>query len=173
MVVRATVKLHNIARITPVKMDVMMDGPLPGEWYASSLSTGRKGGSAIHFLHIPTMVSVLVLGRSLTKAVELLPVRAAALLYRNGFSELIPRFELESEPVIVSTNSRSVLANMNRMKFDVEYNLAMEEVLEPADMNRIEDALLKYLFGGKIAKSAPYNVIRPVDQLKILLSDKA
>ena len=68
--------------------------------------------------------------------------RAAALLSRNGFAELIPRFELNAEPVIVSTNSRSVLANMNQMKFDVEYNLAMAEEINPAEILRIEDMYL-------------------------------
>ena len=64
MIIRATTKLLSIARIKPVKMEASINGPLPGEWYASLLSTGRKGGSVIHFLHHPTLISILVLGRS-------------------------------------------------------------------------------------------------------------
>lgn len=30
------------------------EGHIGQEWYASLLSTGRKGGSVIHFLHHPT-----------------------------------------------------------------------------------------------------------------------
>jgi hypothetical protein len=72
MIIRATAKLHNIARLKPVKNDSEITGSLPGEWYASLLSTGRKGGAAIHFLHNPTMISIVVLGRSLTKALHVL-----------------------------------------------------------------------------------------------------
>ena len=73
MIIRATTKLLTIARIKPVKLEASINGPLPGEWYASLLSTGRKGGSVIHFLHNPTMISILVMGRSLNKALDVLP----------------------------------------------------------------------------------------------------
>ena len=75
MIIRATTNLLSIARIKPVKMEASIAGPLPGEWYASLLSTGRKGGSVIHFLHHPTLITILVMGRSLNKALDVLPVR--------------------------------------------------------------------------------------------------
>lgn len=169
MIIRATAKLLTIARIKPVKMEASINGPLPGEWYASLLSTGRKGGSVIHFLHHPTMISILVLGRSLNKALDVLPVRVHALLSRNGFSDLAQGFELFTIPKIVTTNSRSFLASMTQIKFDLEYNLALLEELDPSEINRLEDLYLKYLFGGKIAKAESEDYIRPVDQLKKLL----
>lgn len=169
MIIRATTKLLTIARIKPVKMETTINGPLPGEWYASLLSTGRKGGSVIHFLHHPTMISILVMGRSVNKALDVLPVRVHALLSRNGFSDLAKGFELFTVPEIVTTNSRSILASMTQIKFDLEYNLALLEDVEPAVLNRIEDEYLKYLFGGKIAKAQSKDYIRPVDQLKKLL----
>jgi hypothetical protein len=173
MIIRATAKLHSIARIKPVKKDASMSESLPGEWYASLLSTGRKGGSAIHFLHNSTMISILVLGRSLTRVLDVLPVRVAGLLSRNGFSELIPGFELFTVPEILTTNSRSMLANMIQMKWDLEYNLALSEELDPSDINHLEDKYLKYLIGGKIARAESNDYIRPVDQLKKLLFGQA
>lgn len=159
MIVRATAKLFSIARIKPVPNNTQLSGPLPGEWYASLLSSGRRGGGVIHFLHHPSMISILVMGRSLTKALNALPVRTAALLARNGFSDLIPSFELFSVPELCATNSRSILANMTQMKLDLEYNLALLE---------IEDLYLRYLIGGKIAKAESENYIQPVAQLKKL-----
>jgi len=169
MIIRATAKLLTIARIKPVKMEASLNGPLPGEWYASLLSTGRKGGSVIHFLHLPTMISMLVLGRSVNKALDMLPVRVHALLSRNGFSDLAQGFELFTVPEVVTTNSRSLLSNMAQMKWDLENNLALLEEVNPAELNRLEDVYLKYLFGGKIAKAESKDYIRPVDQLKKLL----
>lgn len=63
----------------------------------SLVSTGRKGGGAIHFLHVPTMISVIVIGRSVKKAFYSLPDGATSLLKRNEFYELIPLFDLNSE----------------------------------------------------------------------------
>lgn len=171
MIIRATTNLLSIARIKPVKMEASITGPLPGEWYASLLSTGRKGGSVIHFLHHPTLISVLVMGRSLNKALDVLPVRVHALLNRNGFSDLAKGFELFTIPEVVTTNSRSLLASMTQLKFDLEYNLALLEEVEPAELIRMEDKYLTYLFGGKIAKAASKAYIQPLDQLKQLQSD--
>jgi len=173
MIIRATTKLLSIARIKPVKMEASINGPLPGEWYASLLSTGRKGGSVIHFLHHPTLISILVLGRSLNKALDQLPVRLAGLLSRNGFAELMPGFELFTQPEIYTTNSRSILANMTQMKMDLEYNLALLEVLDPHEINSLEDMYLTYLTGGKIARSAGEEYIRALDQLNKLLSGRS
>jgi hypothetical protein len=39
MIIRATSKLLNIARIAPVKNLSVIDGHLPGEWYASLVAT--------------------------------------------------------------------------------------------------------------------------------------
>jgi hypothetical protein len=166
MIIRATAKLHNIARIEPVKNESVITGSLPGEWYASLLSTGRKGGAAIHFLHNPTMISIVVLGRSLTKALNVLPVRVALFLERNGFPELIPGFELDTKPEIYTTNSRHILANMNQMRYEFEYHLAMSEILEDTDISRLEGQCLDQIIGGKIAGNSRY--IRPVDRLKEL-----
>lgn len=54
------------------------------------------------------------------------------------------------------------------MKFDLEYNLALLEEVEPSEISRIEDRFLKYLFGGKIASAASKSYINPIDQLKEL-----
>lgn len=171
MIIRATSKLLSIARIKPVKLEALIIGPLPGEWYASLLSTGRKGGSVIHFLHHPTMISILVMGRSLNKTLDVLPVRVHALLARNGFSDLAKGFELFTVPEVVTTNSRSFLASMTQIKFDLEYNMALLEEVNPSELNRMEDMYLKYLFGGKIARAESEKYIQPINQLKKLLSD--
>lgn len=166
MIIRSTTKLLNIGRITPVKSDFSISRALPGEWYASLLATGRKGVYAICFLHNPTLVSIIVLSKSLTKALEVLPARVSALLIRNGFSDLVPGFELDSQYEIYTTNNRSILSNITQLKFSLEYNLAMSEELRPAEIDRIEDLYLKYLFGGKIANG---KYIMPRDLLKNLI----
>jgi len=64
MIIRATAKTLNIARITPLKNLAEIEGSLPGEWYVSLVPTGRKGVSAIHYADKPTMLSVFNMGYS-------------------------------------------------------------------------------------------------------------
>ena len=167
MIIRATAKLHNISRLTPIRNESVIQGPLPGEWYASLVSTGWKRGAAIYFVHNPSMLMVIVLGKSIKKAMVEMPDRVRALLERNGFSALTQAFELDTPYEIFATNDRNILSNMTQMKFSLEYSLAMEEELGPAEIARIEDHYLDYLMGGKIAGEEDY--IRPVDQLRKLM----
>ena len=163
MIIRATSKTLNIARIAPVKNLTTIESPLPGEWYVSLVPTGRKGISAIHFVHNPTMLSVVVMGRSLNKALEEFPLRAAALLRRFGFAELVSRFELDSAREIYTTNNRGILSNMNQMKYYIEWEFAMAEEPDHVVLNLIENRLIKDLVGGKVAQGQDY--IRPIDVL--------
>lgn len=167
MIIRATSKTLNIAKIASVKNLAEIEGPLPGEWYVSLVPTGRKGVSAIHFVHNPTMLSVVVMGRSLNKALAEFPLRAAALLRRFGCVELMERFEFDSAREIYTTNNRGILANMNQMKYFIEWEFAMAEELDSAVLGHIENHLIKDIIGGKVAQGQDY--IRPIDVLESLL----
>ncbi|MHC1779112.1 MAG: hypothetical protein AB9922_02615 [Bacteroidales bacterium] len=170
MIIRATSKLLNIARIAPIKYLSEIEATLPGEWYASLVSTGRKGVSTIHFVHNPTMLSIVVLGKSLNKALELFPSRASALLRRYDFANLIDGFEFDSAIEIYTTSSRSILANLNQMKYYIEWEFAMAKELEPEVLDRIEDKMIKDLIGGKIARGQEY--MQPLERLKNLANVK-
>ena len=169
MIIRATSKLLNIERIVPVKNLSVIEVSLPGEWYASLVATGRKGSSAIHFVHNPTMLSVVVMGQSLNRALEVFPLRAAAVLKRHGFAELVDKFELDSACEIYTTNNRGFLSNMNQMRYSIEWEFAMAEELEPSVLQSIEDSMIKYLVGGKIAQGEDY--IQPIKKLTELAQD--
>jgi hypothetical protein len=168
MIIRATKKLLNISRINSVKNESIILCSLAGEWYASLLSTGRHGFYAIHFLHNPTMISIIIPGKSLTKALQILPSRVTSLLGRNGFQELESGFQLDTKIEVYTTNSRNILANMNQMKFDLEYRLAMAESLELNGIENIEDMQLSFIIGGKIADG---KYIMPKEKLKQLLDN--
>lgn len=152
MIIRATTKLLKISRISPVKCDLVLDGSLPGEWYASLLSTGRMGGSVIHLLHNPTMVSVFVQGRSLRVAVRALPERLEALLGRNGFGELFADYMMDTECKIFASDNRSVISVMVQMRQNLEGVLFdIWEITDEVFVS-LEDYCLDYLIGGQISK---------------------
>ena len=152
MIIRATTKLLKISRISPVKCDLVLDGSLPGEWYASLLSTGRMGGSVIHLLHNPTMVSVFVQGKSLRMAVRALPERLEALLGRNGFGELFADYMMDTECKIFASDNRSVISVMVQMRQNLEGELFdIWEITDEVFVS-LEDHCLDYLIGGQISK---------------------
>jgi len=107
MIIRATKKLLNTSGIKPVKNVNELDAPLPGEWYAGLVSTGRQGKLLIHFLHSSTKLSILCPGKSLNKALPVFPERLEQLLRRLGHSRLIFQFQVYTKPEIFATNSRS------------------------------------------------------------------
>lgn len=157
MIIRATNKLLNISRIKPIKNQNDLLDKLPGEWYANIVSMNWPGKFAVHFLHYPTYISILVPGKSLNKVIPFLPDRVSSLLKRIGFSKLEPQFQLDSKLEIFATNSRSMLAHMNQIRYNIEFHLALAETIETIDFDKIEDIHLNYLFGtaskpGKYAK---------------------
>jgi hypothetical protein len=146
MIIRATQKLMRLSGIPAVKNTDEPALPFPGDWYASPVTRFDGSFTAIHFLHNPTRISVLVPGPFLDQSITILRERAAALLMRKGYGRLLFQYELLSPPEFYATNSRSILASMNQMRFNMEYNLSMPETLEEINLDQIEDSLLKYLY---------------------------
>jgi len=164
MIIRATAKLLNISRIKPVKNLADFSGTMPGEWYASIVSLPYAGKFAIHFLHTPTFITILVPGKSLNNVVPNIPDKLSSLLKRNGFLQLREIFILDPKPEIFATNSRSMLGHMNQIKYNLEYHLALPETLELTNYEAIEDIHLRYMFG--IPKKREY--LKPIEILKDL-----
>ena len=145
MKIRATKKLLSIARIKAVKDLGPLSDKMPGEWYASIVSMGMPGKLAIHFLHYPTLVSVIIPEKSLNKAVKELPDHLLTLLKRQGFSKMFSEYQSDTQPEIFSTNSRSILAYMNDMSYNIEYHFSRQ-----MPIFKIEDIEFENLFGGKL-----------------------
>jgi hypothetical protein len=169
MIIRATKKLLNISGITPVKNLNDPNKKMPGEWYASTISLQQPGKLAVHFLHYPTFISILIPGKSLNKVIPYLGPRTSALLKRLGYSDLEPKFQLDSGPEIFATNSRSILAHINQLKFNLEYHLALADTIESINYDNLEDIHFDSLFTNK---SSPRGYITPKSILDNLLHQK-
>jgi hypothetical protein len=162
MKIRATTKLLNISGIKPIKDESPATETLPGEWYAAAVSLLRPGKLAVHFLHYPTYISILIPGKSLNKLIPLLQDHVSAFLKRQGYSRLEPDFQLNSDIEIFATNSRSMLAHMNQIKYNLEYHFSDAQSVDEIDYAYLEDIHFDYLFGGK-NKVTEY--IKPKDVL--------
>jgi hypothetical protein len=162
MKIRATNKLLNICGIKSIKDESEPLDTLPGEWYAGTVSLLRPGKLAVHFFHYPTYISILIPGKSLNKLIPLLPENVSAYLKRHGYAKLESSFQLNTIPEVFATNSRSMLAHMNQVKYELEYHFARASSIEEIDYKRIEDLYFDYLFGGR-NKGRKY--IKPKDIL--------
>jgi len=169
MIIRATKKLLNTSGITPIKNLIDPNKNMPGEWYASTISLQQPGKLAVHFLHYPTFISILIPGKSLNKMILPLRLRTPALLKRLGYSDLIPRFQLDTKPEIFETNSRSILAHINQLKFNIEYHIALAETIDSIDYDRIEDIHFDSIFTDKLS---PGGYITPKKILDNMLIKK-
>lgn len=149
MKIRATKKLLNTSKVKLIKDSSDSVSDLPGEWYANLVSLNSPGKLAIHFLHNPTYISIIIPTKSLNKALIELPKRIENLLFRHGYGELINAFHLDSENEIYKTNNRSMLGYLNNMKYDIKYQFSRFMSIESIDYQKIEDLEMEYLFGGK------------------------
>lgn len=163
MIIRATSKLLNISGLKPVKQEYVSDKAFPGEWYAGILKTGKPGKLVVHFLHEATKVSILCPTKSINTALTLLPDRVSNFLDRHGFKNLYEMYGLNTPVEIYATNSRSMLAYMNQLRFNMEYHLAGAESYETINFERIEDIHTDYLFSTADKKK---KYVSTIDLLK-------
>ena len=167
MIIRATKKLLNTSGIKPEKNLHESDTPLPGEWYAGLVSTGKQGKMLIHFLHTSTKLSILCPGKSLNKALQVFPNRVERLLKQLDSSKLVFQFQLHTKPEIYTTNSRSMLSHMTQLKYAIDYSIAITEAFQDINYDEIEDSLSDMLLSSK--GSGKYE--KPTDLLQKLVNE--
>ncbi len=165
MIIRATKKLLKSSRIPPVINLEEVSSPFPGEWYASQVNRFDGRYKVIHFLHNPTRISILVPGTRLKSAIPILEDRTLALLMRNGYGRFLFQYEMASPPIFYTTNSRSIIASMNQMKYGIEYHLSMPEDKQDIDFAKIEDIQLGYLFSNPNKRSDYLSATRIMEEI--------
>jgi len=162
MIIRATKKLLNTSGIRPFKNLNDQTNTMPGEWYASTISLQRPGKLAVHFLHCPTYITILIPGKSLNKVIPSLKQRTVALLNRLGFPNLETLYQLDSEPEIFATNSKSILAYMNQIKYNLEIHFSSASSIESINYDNLEDIHNDWIFLDKLN---PKGYFMPKDRL--------
>jgi len=159
MIIRTTAKLLKTSKIQAIKNSDESNTNLPGEWYASLVSMGRPGKLAIHFLHYPSMLTILIPGKSLNKALKILPLRCESLLNRLNFSSLINIFQLNQPPQVFTTNSRSILAHITQIKFSLEIHLSEAKSDDEIDWDKLEEIYAEYILSRNKIYVKPIEIL--------------
>jgi Domain of unknown function (DUF6933) len=149
IIVYATQKLLNTTGLTP---PMYVSEPSEGQqlhvWYAKPLSTGFAGRSLVMYVHQPSLLLVLVPGKSVNTTLPSFFSRLSRLLYRNNFNrEFISReMQLVLQGYVISrTNSRSMLANMNAITVNIETSCMASASHSQINLDALEDSYLDWL----------------------------
>jgi hypothetical protein len=146
MIIRATSKLLNISGIKPVKFSSPSKDVFPGNWYAKTVKTGHLGKIVILFFHNNLKISIICPTKSLNIAIKQFPDRLKNFLTRHDFEFLMDKFDLDSEIQIYTTESKSTLAHMNNLSFNIEWHLSNAVTIDNFKLDYLEDIHTDYLF---------------------------
>lgn len=158
--IRATKKILLKAKTVDVESIESNSELLFSEWYADLASTSFRGKSFILFLHKPSLMSILVQGKSIEKAYKTFVERLENLLLRFGFPKDLIAAEINGakEHVITKTVERRYTGFMNGIKDHLlarGYNFSS---FEDFDLEREEDILMEhpYTFDKKFTTPNRY-----------------
>ena len=141
-------KLLNIGRI---KSELLVTGKTEGQlmhdWYVTSTGTRWPGKTVVVYFHEPSLMMVIVPGRSVDTTYPRFRARLRALLERKGFpSGFIEReTSLMETHVTGKTSNRSMLSSINQALFAFECHLREFESFDEVDFDWLEDLQMENL----------------------------
>ena len=148
----ATQKLLNTSRIDPL---LYVSEPAPGQqlhdWYVALCGSGFAGKMLLLYVHEPSLVTVVVKGKTLASTINDFRKQLELLLNRHGFpSEFIAKeMLLSSDYIIGKTNNKSMLGHINQMILQVtSFNLRYTSYSE-IDTTAHEDIFTDWLYKNK------------------------
>jgi len=157
---RVTQKVLNVSKGKAEAEPETID-PLK-EWFANICSTSFKGKSVILFVHAQSKLAIIVKGKSILQCIDIFLERLELLLIRKGIdmekrSKIIP----DGFPMILKTNSKSVLGYMNEYKHTLDCWFYEYARYEDIDQNKMEDNLSDYVISvEKNTYDTPISLLR-------------
>ncbi|HEU5363899.1 MAG TPA: hypothetical protein VFU62_00120 [Hanamia sp.] len=149
IIVYATQKLLNATGLTPpMYVSEPSEGQQLHAWYAKLLSTGFAGRPLVMYVHQPSLLMVLVPGKSVNTTLLLFFSRLSALLHRNNFNRefITKEMQLVLQGYVISrTNSHSMLANINAITVNIETTCIAAPSHSQINLDSIEDSYLDWL----------------------------
>ena len=156
IIIHAVQKLLNTGTLKPA---LFVSQPSEGQelhsWYAKLLSTGFPGKLIIMYVHEPSLLTVLTKGKTIKSTLPQFQERLERLMQRIHFKPAFIEAEMEmikEGHVISKTNSKSMLASMNVLTFNMEFNCRSFPSYESINLDHIEDIYTNWLTMDKQSK---------------------
>lgn len=161
ILVRATQKLLNTQRLKPQTVDLSaIKLPILGTWYANTVTSSFKGKSLVIYVHEPSLVTVVTVGKTIKKTFPNFIISLEKLLKRFSFPTVFINEQMAyfKENAITKTDSRKMLGYMNSITDSLIGRMYTYQNFEEIDLEEEENILMNQLHG-----STPSNFFRPIN----------
>jgi hypothetical protein len=152
----ATKKLLNTSRLNSL---LYLSEPAAGQylhhWYVVLSSSGFRGKFLLLYVHEPSLLTVLVKGKTIASTFDTFRKQLKKLLHRHNFPVAFIEKEMSfaDDYIIGKTNNKSMLAHINHMVLQVTaFNLHFASYDE-IDTDIHEDLFMDWLSGRKGQKN--------------------
>lgn len=152
LIIHATQKLLNTSRLPPVAyVTKASEGQLLHSWYAMVFSSSFPGKLMTMYVHQPTLLTVVCKGKTIKNTWPEFLGRLPKTLIRYGFSpQRIEReMKMADDYVVAKTENKSMLACMNQIAYDLEYNCSRFPAWEDISLSYLEEIVMESIFGVK------------------------
>ena len=145
LIIHSVQKLLNTSRLSA---SLYVTQPNQGQhlhsWYARLLATSFRGKMLVMYVHEPSLLVVVCKGKTIQGTWEVFLGRLERLLSRFQFPDDFIKTELSQvEGYIVSkTNSKSMLASMNQIIFELEYDCTRFDDFDEIPLDWLEDKMM-------------------------------
>jgi len=169
LVIHAAQKLLNTSRLkASMYVTQPANGQLMHSWYARLLASGFQGKLFVMYVHEPSLLTVICRGKTINRTWPEFLVRLPALIQRFNFPLAFIEREMKQADgyVIAKTISKSILAHMNQMVFQLEYDCRRFDSYESISLDYLEDRMMDnfYRTGDKVR---PYTTPREFWQQRL------
>jgi hypothetical protein len=147
IIIHSVQKLLNTSRLKPVLFVTQPDdGQQLHSWYARLLATGFPGKLLVIYVHEPSLMTIVCRGKTIQGTWEQFGQRLEWLLRRFNFSSSFLESELKRVDgyVVSKTRSKSMLAHMNQMIFQLEYDCTRFEQYQTISLDYMEDIMMDH-----------------------------
>jgi hypothetical protein len=156
IIIHAVQKLLNTSKLkTSLYVTQAASGQLMHSWYARLVASSFTGKLLVMYVHQPSLLTIVCPGKTVKGTWPQFIERLPALLKRFDFPAEFIEAEMKeiNGYVVAKTNSKSMLAHMNQIVWNLEYHCARYATYESIDLNFLEDLVMGYLYTGQKANT--------------------
>jgi hypothetical protein len=151
IIVRATQKVLNAQRLKPSTID--SNENLLGvfnEWYVNTITSSFRGKSLVIYTHNPSLLTIVITGKTIKKTYPEFVVRLSKLLNRFSFPEsfIKANLALTEEHIITKTESKKMLGFMNSSAEHLIARMYRYQSFDEIDFDEEENILMDMIHGS-------------------------
>ena len=142
----------NTSRLAgPLLITAKAESQLMHDWYITLSGSGFAGKFFVVYCHHPSLLTIIVRGKTIKKTFDEFKIRLLNLLTRFEFPKYFIDLEMKltDEFVVGKTNSRSMLAYLNEINYHNEWRFKIFSSYDTIDLVAVENMIMSMLYSVK------------------------